>query len=1031
MALAAVVVDGFAMKEHRGQFDSEAQGVYADYFFFRGCHFQDVAWGHVESVIKFDEPVQVSYGQGRSSNERYLGDMFNMVRRGKLYDDLLNMVVQYEERRCAFGEVLHDLQAAGVRCFSEAMSGMRSRARQGLFGLHLIDEMLNLVVNSCVHDVVVPLQPGTKFCCAAEFLGVRVWKPEGGEGDAVSLAPTKIELSPSLFKAAADIIRGVHHCDPDDLDAISQEQVLAWLDAMRVHAAGGMEHLIRMTRWKQEGRKRYEMEYLVMIVRLADVLRNDGQIREALDTAGRLFGLPAQWLSDDAQLPAKSTLSKYRFILDAAHALQWREWLRNALQHGGLKVFLLCDSSPRAGVEWIYIEVYIIKSTDVVAFSKAMREIIRLRSLPGDHRDKIRALSAQMEKLLIHHILIPCGLGARYCSLAHKWAALLHSVRIEAYDWAMVSNFMGSVINITSDMGTEATLKDVPSIDPNVMFPGWEECRLEEEQTLDPDSPLPSSSPRRVDLRRAMRIIGEEHVLHTIQRHIFDKCTGFKAWYQKGREVARLLGRQFYRKLIIKEFLSTPDMRWLAELLEAGIPEPYEGRFGTIMCFLEAVIPCEDIVRVFKPHVFNRKQEDDGEVFVDVGKACSAILDAGWWSYSKGLLCLGAGLHELRSYCRGCRCHRLSDLSDVVDGSSSTSYYLRRRAYTLDSGNRHPCVARGMLAPEFACGANDEILTSALRIYRRKLWNDIKGVDRSARDAVMSMFDLGSQHLEYLSAVKHACWKVLPLRLLGTAHYDEAKARTAAVDSVSQIQRAHDRPHDMYIADLLIGDGEETTFMTELVQFSQGARRDDLAVFDAQASEFEMMRVNELSIERLHAQGSQEVMRGKNLSAASQSFALRRKQIFCLTDTQEPDLLGLSDACKGLAGVDCLIKKFNLEQHPEIKEFMTRRTARGKDCKLFHVSHKLIRQIFYHIDSWSMYNVQGELQAAIDEQRQGDAAERSSRAEDPLSHARSDDAPAEVKVEALHLKLAFEHFKVADTLTFLDTFTFFNKIKRE
>ena len=110
----------------------------------------------------------------------------------------------------------------------------------------------------------------------------------------------------------------------------------------------------------------------------------------------------------------------------------------------------------------------------------------------------------------------------------------------------MVKDFMSCVINITTDMGTEAALKDVPSIDANVVLPGWQECTLEGDQSLDGDCPLQTSGSCRVSLHRAMRIIGEEHVLHTIQRHVFDKCPGFKAWYSKAREVAKLLGKPFY-----------------------------------------------------------------------------------------------------------------------------------------------------------------------------------------------------------------------------------------------------------------------------------------------------------------------------------------------------------------------------------------------------------------------------------------------------------------------------------------------------
>ena len=265
MAICAIVVDGFVMKEHRGQFDGEAQNIWTDYFFFRGCHFRDVAWSRVESVIRFDEPVRLNYGRGRVHSERYLGDMF-IAQKTQLFEDLLHMAVELEGRRRLFNDVLQELNDAGVRCFPVEFFRRTYKSDQALFGIYMVEEMLNLVLHSAIEHVAVPLPAvGKRTSHAFRFLNIPEPNLEHDAEDTVSLTPSQIDLRPEMFQAAANIIRGNHYCDPDDLDAISQDQVVAWLDAMTVHASGGLGHLVQMSKVKRPRDKRYVLEYLVMI----------------------------------------------------------------------------------------------------------------------------------------------------------------------------------------------------------------------------------------------------------------------------------------------------------------------------------------------------------------------------------------------------------------------------------------------------------------------------------------------------------------------------------------------------------------------------------------------------------------------------------------------------------------------------------------------------------------------------------------------------------------------------------------------
>ncbi len=122
----------------------------------------------------------------------------------------------------------------------------------------------------------------------------------------------------------------------------------------------------------------YKLESLILQVRGAGLLRQDKKLREMLSIAAPLCGFQENWIDDDSCVTSKATTSRYRFVLHCAHTLEWRrlfqQWLHDELD---FKMFLLADSSPRAGVEWMYVELFIILTKDIKAFVRAMHEIMQ------------------------------------------------------------------------------------------------------------------------------------------------------------------------------------------------------------------------------------------------------------------------------------------------------------------------------------------------------------------------------------------------------------------------------------------------------------------------------------------------------------------------------------------------------------------------------------------------------------------------------------------------------------------------------
>ena len=490
----------------------------------------------------------------------------------------------------------------------------------------------------------------------------------------------------------------------------------------------------------------------------------------------------------------------------------------------------------------------------------------------------------------------------------------------------------------------------------------------------------------------------------------------------------KLIGHKFYKRLILHRMLNKKEHAWMALIIEGVIPEPYEARFGSIMEFLMIILQLEPFSEVFDPELFKNKEreatEEEKEKFVDEKKAIQAIKSVWWWSFGKCVFCLGAGLHEMRMFCRGCRCHRVvALLSDDITGEKLMTYFLRRRRYQLESGQKQPCVARGMLAPEFAAGRPIKVLENSLTSYRQKLWADIAKCTEFQRNSIVSEYDTGTLNLVYVAKMKHSAWMVIPLRLLGSALQDNfEEAREIARDALRQAAYGNFAKHHPVTEELLIEDSE---FKQDLIKFGDGAPRseEDTPAFVKEANWFELVEVNELSIERLHHLGAVERQHGYAISPAGTSYGLRSWKSFEDVDEDETYLDRFAQACSKVRSPAGVIEQFQLQNHPEIKLAKDKWIAKGHnpDAKTF-VSHKLLRDVFYHCDDFSLYQSQLDLKKVIGDARRLEKQYKEGKLEDPLKPAKEPNASEELARQGLHHKAAFEHFKAKlfNMILFLD-----------
>ena len=94
------------------------------------------------------------------------------------------------------------------------------------------------------------------------------------------------------------------------------------------------------------------------------------------------------------------------------------------------------------------------------------------------------------------------------------------------------------MIGLTTDQGADVKLQELPAFNPNSMYPHWDESPGVESDETTLES-MHGKCCQQITLARATRIVGEEYILHTIQKHCFEILPSFEPWYFEAKEIGR------------------------------------------------------------------------------------------------------------------------------------------------------------------------------------------------------------------------------------------------------------------------------------------------------------------------------------------------------------------------------------------------------------------------------------------------------------------------------------------------------------
>ena len=495
------------------------------------------------------------------------------------------------------------------------------------------------------------------------------------------------------------------------------------------------------------------------------------------------------------RVPSGATLSRSQLLVDAAYCCFMR---RRFAEHHTL--YLLSDSSPQAGYDYLLSTCLMIKSDDLLACSKAARSLRSsweafLAAYKADDGDRMAAIAQEryeagrtLKEGLSVHRLLPMAIGAGASDLEHKSSALARALFAETQTQQEVSAALSRVVSVTTDMGTEKGFAEMSGTRLREILPSW---ALDGPLQEDADAGQGQADAADAEgeagdaffLPRAMAVPGLNHIIHNLCSDCNTSLTCWPAWVETFRPLVALIHHKHLRNRYVATCLLGTRHEWMKKFFQTGLPTFAEWRWSSTVQVLEKLLPLRrhlqaswDQSRFESARAVGQEQGEAAEeaaaaretqVEADVQAVTHAIRSNWFWGFGTLVFRLNQVNSQFMSWAEGCPCHpwRRSAKTDL-DGDPAQQ--LEHDAYValeqacrelgLPSGSDGhsflPCPLAGLRACELASGSIAEQLQTMAELSKEDLLVETGALDEEQLALLLEEFDRGKSHMIATAANK-------------------------------------------------------------------------------------------------------------------------------------------------------------------------------------------------------------------------------------------------------------------------------------
>jgi hypothetical protein len=386
---------------------------------------------------------------------------------------------------------------------------------------------------------------------------------------------------------------------------------------------------------------------LIEFAMLSEILKNTDHLKQAMVRSMKI-ALPSEIYEalrehvEQIRIPDKSEICRLRLRIDVAYMMLIRveHWMQT--QSGRRHVrFLSWDSSPqfRRDYELVLVESacyddlsYLLQHSwlHCIGSAQGFEMLFDEEEEEGlkEHIDSITHLGT----LITRHAL-PCvmmGFGAS--SFAHKFRALLHSLRLEHFNNASLARYCKDILAIVSDDGVERLIENVRPMDLQVLCPWFQDTtdadiRLsikqnqvegdDDQANADADGVFEDIPPDgfdlgggdvgdevfedpdvpQADLTRSLPTSGLHHVIDNATQGFEDVLPSYHDNIARCQQICKLVRNRDTQVKLLERCFSCPLGKQLHHHIKSFKGHIFPGRWGTVAFSIPEILKVKGPLR--------------------------------------------------------------------------------------------------------------------------------------------------------------------------------------------------------------------------------------------------------------------------------------------------------------------------------------------------------------------------------------------------------------------------------------------------
>ena len=623
--------------------------------------------------------------------------------------------------------------------------------------------------------------------------------------------------------------------------------------------------------------------------------------------------------------------------------------------------FILADSSPQAGHDWLICKVRCIDASRLKVVFEAISALAHDAKRAADenmafedddepclaHERLDRAAMFDILKRALEvSTLPPLALGLGRTTLTDKICTLLFGVFLD-HGFEYLEEFLDSIISITTDMGTELGMGDYQCEAATNLLPNYVLDSVMMQDGMDTEGkPLLETSVRFL-FNSCLTVVGMLHVFSNASKDVYKCLSCWGTLYTSLKILEKLVtSGDRLRKFVHVCVTPSPHD---AGPFSCVAPHLYDKRWGEVFnfcCWLNDSRRLEILRATWDTRLFTEVEVpdyEDAEGSFNPTDIYRVVNDLSIHAAIDLVIGLDRVLQRLSAWCERCPCH--DSLQETYKDKVPT--YVARAECGAWASTGIPCPVRGCRAPEMAAHQIFKEMEKAFVEVLAALtlaWRDRLSEERWS--ALVSDFAKGKAHIVYIVTLKLDQWLHLPWFLAILGHHCEEIARDGARVALLMYSTCTAEAANHRLTILLCS--ENGALGQQMRTFAAGAARESLPDFFAFCCKLAAIPITERSIEQPHG-------------AIKLNTAYKHAGPLCVTASvrfpeAEQHILGDSGALSVL--VECVDVAKHLRKIPHHLGIQRHPWLRALPAGRALQSHKLVSvltSVVYRCDAVAQY----------------------------------------------------------------------------